>query len=140
MTGEERPLGHPFKAFPHERYGRLGARGAPANPTTRYARAGAVLIAGAWAFMMVDGWYRMPYNLKLMRSFKEEKNAARHAIVPVLQAEEDARYVKADQARREFEQQLMKDVPGWEMHKRPYNTTNWTAPTSRGFPVYLQRS
>ena len=46
------------------------------------------------------------------RQYKEEKLAARLALVPVLQAEEDRRYLREKKKAIEFERELMKDMKG----------------------------
>ena len=46
------------------------------------------------------------------RKYKEEKLAARLALVPVLQAEEDRRYLREKAKAIEFERELMKDMKG----------------------------
>ena len=50
------------------------------------------------------------------RRYKEEKLGARLALVPVLQAEEDRRYLHQKAKAIEFEKELMKDLKGHIHH------------------------
>jgi NADH dehydrogenase (ubiquinone) 1 alpha subcomplex subunit 13 len=59
---------------------------------------------------------------------KEEKLAARKAIAPVLQAEEDRRYVQTVLAAREQEAKVMANVPGWVPGQSQYSSGRWTPP------------
>ncbi|CAN6807391.1 hypothetical protein Bca4012_001862 [Brassica carinata] len=49
------------------------------------------------------------------RALKEEKYAARRAILPILQAEEDERFVSEWNKYLDYEADVMKDVPGWKV-------------------------
>ncbi|KAG8369740.1 hypothetical protein BUALT_Bualt14G0045200 [Buddleja alternifolia] len=57
----------------------------------------------------------------LHRAIKEEKYAARRAILPILQAEEDERFVKEWKKYLEEEARIMKDVPGWKVGDNVYH-------------------
>ncbi len=59
---------------------------------------------------------------------KAEKLAARKALVPVLQAEEDRRYIAARAAALEAEKKLMGHVPGWVPGASSYNSGRWMPP------------
>ncbi|WZZ39750.1 hypothetical protein YC2023_036009 [Brassica napus] len=50
-----------------------------------------------------------------VRALKEEKYAARRAILPILQAEEDERFVSEWNKYLDYEADVMKDVPGWKV-------------------------
>ncbi|PNY00821.1 NADH dehydrogenase [Trifolium pratense] len=63
-------------------------------------------------------------------ALKEEKYAARRAILPVLQAEEDERFVKEWHKYLEYEADVMKDVPGWKVGESVYNSGRWVPPSS----------
>ncbi|CAI8601925.1 unnamed protein product [Vicia faba] len=67
---------------------------------------------------------------KIRRALKEEKYAARRAILPVLQAEEDERFVKEWHKYLEYEADVMKDVPGWKVGESVYNSGRWVPPAS----------
>ena len=54
--------------------------------------------------------------------------AARTALVPVLQAEEDRRYVAARAAALRAEAAMMSHVPGWRVGESPYNSGRWMPP------------
>ena len=62
---------------------------------------------------------------------KEEKRQARINIVPVLQAEEDIRFVRERREELENEKELMKNVPGWEVGASPYSSNKrWIPPST----------
>ncbi|URD75221.1 NADH dehydrogenase (ubiquinone) 1 alpha subcomplex [Musa troglodytarum] len=61
---------------------------------------------------------------------KEEKYAARRAILPILQAEEDERFVKEWNKYLEEEARIMKDVPGWKVGESVYNSGKWVPPST----------
>ncbi|GKV53280.1 hypothetical protein SLEP1_g59815 [Rubroshorea leprosula] len=64
------------------------------------------------------------------RALKEEKYAARRAILPLLQAEEDERFVKEWKKYLEYEAEVMKDVPGWKVGESVYNSGRWMPPAT----------
>ncbi|XP_040935335.1 NADH dehydrogenase [ubiquinone] 1 alpha subcomplex subunit 13 isoform X1 [Gossypium hirsutum] len=64
------------------------------------------------------------------RALKEEKFAARRAVLPVLQAEEDERFVKEWKKYLEYEAEVMKDVPGWKVGENVYNSGRWMPPAT----------
>jgi NADH dehydrogenase (ubiquinone) 1 alpha subcomplex subunit 13 len=59
---------------------------------------------------------------------KEEKLAARVALVPLLQAEEDRRYVAVQRKALVAEALLMSGKPGWKAGESVYNGGRWTPP------------
>ncbi|PPS18283.1 hypothetical protein GOBAR_AA02287 [Gossypium barbadense] len=63
-------------------------------------------------------------------ALKEEKFAARRAVLPVLQAEEDERFVKEWKKYLEYEAEVMKDVPGWKVGENVYNSGRWMPPAT----------
>ncbi|KAH0889423.1 hypothetical protein HID58_051852 [Brassica napus] len=56
-----------------------------------------------------------PSAMAIFRALKEEKYAARRAILPILQAEEDERFVSEWNKYLDYEADVMKDVPGWKV-------------------------
>ncbi|KAG6787945.1 hypothetical protein POTOM_003996 [Populus tomentosa] len=70
------------------------------------------------------------YALGLLVALKEEKYAARRAILPLLQAEEDERFVKEWKKYLEYEAEVMKDVPGWKVGESVYNSGRWMPPAT----------
>ena len=50
---------------------------------------------------------------------------ARAALIRLLQAEEDARYVAARRQEIANEAEIMKNVPGWEAGKSVYHSGKW---------------
>ncbi|KAF3947862.1 hypothetical protein CMV_026070 [Castanea mollissima] len=64
------------------------------------------------------------------RGLKEEKYAARTAILPLIQAEEDERFVKEWKKYLEYEAAVMKDVPGWKVGENVYHSGRWVPPST----------
>uniref|UniRef100_A0A0E0CWJ0 NADH dehydrogenase [ubiquinone] 1 alpha subcomplex subunit 13 n=1 Tax=Oryza meridionalis TaxID=40149 RepID=A0A0E0CWJ0_9ORYZ len=81
---------------------------------------------GAFAW----GMYQVGQGNKVRRALKEEKIAARTALVPVLQAEEDERFVKEWTKSLMWEEIIMKDVPGWKVGQSVYNSGKWMPPAT----------
>ena len=109
----------------------LLTRGAPTTCLllSRWGRA--TTSDGAWsvahtALRSAPAHSRSPRLLR--RALKQEKMAARKAIAPVLQAEEDRRYAVAAQEARKAEAMVMKNVPGWVPGQSQYNGGRWTPP------------
>ncbi|KAD7477934.1 hypothetical protein E3N88_01070 [Mikania micrantha] len=102
----------------------------------RYARripskgpsAVAIFLAAFGAFSW--GMYEVGKGNKIRRAIKEEKYAARRAILPMLQAEEDERFVKEWKKYLEEEARIMKDVPGWKVGESVYHSGRWMPPAT----------
>ena len=62
------------------------------------------------------------------RALKEEKLASRMTLVPLLQAEEDRRFVAAERLALAAEAKLMQGKAGWVAGESPYNGTRWSPP------------
>ncbi|XP_039116788.1 NADH dehydrogenase [ubiquinone] 1 alpha subcomplex subunit 13-B [Dioscorea cayenensis subsp. rotundata] len=120
---KEMPLlqdGPPPGGFPPVRFARR-------IPTTGPSAVAIFLTAfGAFAW----GMYQVGKGNKIRRELKEEKYAARSAIVPMLQAEEDERFVKEWKKYLEEEARIMKDVPGWKVGENVYNSGKWMPPAT----------
>ncbi|CDF32270.1 GRIM-19 superfamily protein, accessory subunit of the mitochondrial membrane respiratory chain NADH dehydrogenase, involved in animal cell death programs [Chondrus crispus] len=87
-----------------------------------------LLLVGT-AAMMSYGFYKVgTFNVK-RRMLRQEKKEVRFAITPLLQAEEDVRFVAQRKEYHEWEADVMKDVPGWEVGKNVYKTRNFVPPT-----------
>ncbi|KAF3499775.1 hypothetical protein F2Q69_00041703 [Brassica cretica] len=66
----------------------------------------------------------------MCRALKEEKNAARRAILCILQADEDERFVSKWKKYLDYEADVMKDVPGWKVGENVYNSGRWIPPAT----------
>ena len=107
-------------------------------PSVRFARripstgpAGATVLAAA-AAIMAFGFYRVGQGNRARRGVKAEKVARRAALFPVLQAEEDRRWVAAAAGAAVAEAEVMKGVPGWEAGKGVYSPgARWMPPASQ---------
>eukprot|EP00937_MAST-01D_sp_MAST-1D-sp2_P001700 g1700.t1 len=108
-------------------------------PTVKYARgvpaargpSGAALWVGG-VIATVVGFYVVGQSNIARREYKKEKRLARAALIPLLQAEEDARYVEARRAEIAKEAELMKSVPGWEAGQSVYHSGKWMPATVVG--------
>ncbi|KAK9822889.1 hypothetical protein WJX74_001235 [Apatococcus lobatus] len=110
--------GPPPGGFPPLRYAR---RLPSTGPTgfTLFAVAGAI---------MAYGFVKVGQTNHHRRALKQEKLEARTTLVPILQAEEDRRWVKWRDEKRQHEEEVMQQVPGWEMHEPIYKTGRWVSP------------
>jgi NADH dehydrogenase (ubiquinone) 1 alpha subcomplex subunit 13 len=59
---------------------------------------------------------------------KQEKKDIRLAIIPLLQAEEDARFVVERSNYMAWEAEVMKEVPGWDSDLNVYKTRTFMQP------------
>jgi len=64
----------------------------------------------------------------ILRENRKEQLNARLALLPLLQAEQDRRVLRAMKAFEEEEAQIMKDVPDWKVGESVYNTEKWIPP------------
>jgi len=106
-------------------------------PSVRYARrlpstgpTGFTLFA-VTSVIMAYGFVKVGETNHEKRAMKAEKKAARFAIMPVLQAEEDRRYVKAREAFLKKEEQLMGHMPGYKTGENLYSGGRWMPPAPR---------
>ncbi|KAL2469558.1 NADH dehydrogenase [ubiquinone] 1 alpha subcomplex subunit 13-B [Abeliophyllum distichum] len=95
---------------------------------TKGPSAMAIFLAALGAFSW--GMYQVGKGNKIRRALKEEKYAARRAILPMLQAEEDERFVKEWKKYLEEEAKIMKDVPGWKVGENVYHSGRWMPPAT----------
>lgn len=107
--------GPPPGGFPSVRYGRRIPNTGPTGTA----------LFGITAVVMAYGFYKVGQTNHERRALKYEKLSARQALVPVLQAEEDRRWMVQHQKNIEFEAKIMKDVPGWKAGEPVYNTKRW---------------
>lgn len=105
-------------------------------PAVRYARripntgpTGAALVLGAGA-IIAYGFYQIGQGNIKRRALKKEKIDARVAILPLIQAEEDARFVQEKQKVDEEEARIMANVPGWKVGENVYNSGRWMPPST----------
>ena len=96
------------------------ARGVPKSR----GPSGAAIWAGGLLATVV-GFYVVGQSNIARREYKKEKRLARAALIPLLQAEEDARYVAARREEIAKEAEIMKNVPGWEAGKSVYHSGKW---------------
>ncbi|PSC75101.1 NADH dehydrogenase [ubiquinone] 1 alpha subcomplex subunit 13-B isoform B [Micractinium conductrix] len=105
-------------------------------PSFRYARrvpstgpSGITLFA-AGAAVMAFGFYKVGQSNRERRAQKAANLAARAALVPFLQAEEDRRWVNANQTFLARQEGIMKNVPEYTAGESVYKT-RWMPPAKR---------
>merc|ERR1712216_597131 len=97
----------------------------------RRGPSGAAMFAAGAAFIMF-GMYKVGQGNIERRELREEKFAARRAIVPLLQAEEERRWAQAKAERDAREAELMKDVPDWKAGASVYSEgCKWVPPATQ---------
>lgn len=105
-------------------------------PPVRYSRRipskgpGAIAVFLASFGIISYGMYQVGQGNKYRSQLKREKFAARSAILPLIQSEEDERFVKAWKEYLEEEAEIMKDVPGWKVGESVYNSGRWMPPAT----------
>ena len=62
------------------------------------------------------------------RLLKQERAEARQALVPLLSAEEDRRFLKWKESADREEAELMKHVRGYHVGEKLYHSDRWVAP------------
>lgn len=111
--------GPPPGGFPAIRYGRKIPNTGPSG----------VAMFGIGAVIMAYGFYKVGQTNHKRKDWKKEKLRARMDIMPILQAEEDIRFVEAQKKAWKVEANVMKDVPNWKVGERPYKT-RWMPPNT----------
>ncbi|CAN8070876.1 unnamed protein product [Agarophyton chilense] len=95
-------------------------------PKTIGGGAGSLILGTA--LVIGYGMYRVgTFNVK-RRELRQEKKNIRLAIIPFLQAEEDARFVSQRDEYNKWEASVMKDVPGWKVGENVYQTRKFMPP------------
>eukprot|EP00657_Telonema_sp_P-1_P007177 TRINITY_DN26869_c0_g1_i1.p1 TRINITY_DN26869_c0_g1~~TRINITY_DN26869_c0_g1_i1.p1 ORF type:complete len:151 (-),score=39.93 TRINITY_DN26869_c0_g1_i1:345-797(-) len=108
--------------FPPVRYRRDMARRGPSGM--------AMFVASA--AIISYGMYKVGQGNIARRELREEKFALRRSIVPLLQAEEDRRWVAAKSDAVRVEAEVMKDVPGWKAGESVYSEgCKWVPPATQ---------
>ncbi|KAK9811943.1 hypothetical protein WJX73_001463 [Symbiochloris irregularis] len=110
--------GPPPGGFPSVRY----ARRIPSTGPTGFT------LFTVSAAIMAFGFYKVGETNKHRRQIKAEKIVARQNLWPLLQAEDDRRYVAERKAQIEEEALIMKNVPGWVAGQSVYSTKTWMPP------------
>eukprot|EP01122_Echinamoeba_exundans_P009273 TRINITY_DN3232_c0_g1_i2.p2 TRINITY_DN3232_c0_g1~~TRINITY_DN3232_c0_g1_i2.p2 ORF type:complete len:136 (-),score=12.83 TRINITY_DN3232_c0_g1_i2:132-539(-) len=90
---------------------------------------GLLIFAGVSAFC-VWGLWRIAKSNQRREADKQEAREARINLIPLLQAEEDRRFLREHKDRIEEEALIMRDVPGWTVGESPYKT-RWMPPYSK---------
>ena len=89
------------------------------------------MIWGGMVAATVLGFFAVGQGNIARREAKKERRLARAALIPLLQAEEDVRYVMAKRAADEKEAELMSGVPGWKVGASVYNSGAWMPATAK---------
>eukprot|EP00241_Pyramimonas_parkeae_P009345 CAMPEP_0114256966 /NCGR_PEP_ID=MMETSP0058-20121206/18462_1 /TAXON_ID=36894 /ORGANISM="Pyramimonas parkeae, CCMP726" /LENGTH=145 /DNA_ID=CAMNT_0001371623 /DNA_START=110 /DNA_END=547 /DNA_ORIENTATION=+ len=109
-------------------------------PAVRFARrlpntgpSGAAVFAVS-ALIMGYGFYKVGQGNIYRRHLKAEKAAARESLLPLLQAEEDRRFMEVQKKHVELETKIMANTPGWKVNENVYNNGKWYPPMSSTLP------
>jgi NADH dehydrogenase (ubiquinone) 1 alpha subcomplex subunit 13 len=113
--------GPPPGGFPSVRYARRLPSTGPTGPTL-------FLVSGA---IMAYGFYLVGQTNIERRAHRAEKFAARKTLVPVLQAEEDRRWVEHKRRWDAQEAEVMKNVKDWKVGESVYSDNRWMPPTKK---------
>ena len=81
----------------------------------RVVMGGKALIGGFIVYQSVMAYYLVKYRLPQTLARHREAQDFRLALTPLLLAERDRGYIKQLKANRAAEEDLMKDVEGWEV-------------------------
>ena len=111
--------GPPPGGFPAIRYGRKIPNTGPSG----------IAIFGIGAVIMLYGFYKVGQNNHKRKDWKREKLQTRMELMPVLQAEEDIRFIEAQKEAWSLESKVMKDVKGWSVGEKPLKT-RWLPPST----------
>lgn len=109
-------------------------------PAVRYARRlpntgpGGVAVFTATALVMGFGFYRVGQGNLYRRECRKEKQAARQTLMPLLQAEEDRRFVEIQAKAKYLEGKIMEGTPGWQVGANVYNNGKWYPPMKSTLP------
>lgn len=81
-----------------------------------------------WAGLVVTtiyGFNMIGYTNRETAKIKLSERESRYNMVPFLQAEADREYAYRERISDAKEAEIMKDVPGWEVGKSPFNSKKW---------------
>ncbi|KAL3694308.1 hypothetical protein R1sor_007959 [Riccia sorocarpa] len=112
-------------------------------PAVRYARRipnsgpGGADVFLVSSLVIGFGFYQVGQGNIHRRAVRAEKIAARQAILPLIQVEEDARFVKELKKQLEEEKELMAHVPGWKVGENVYSSGRWMPPATGKLTVEL---
>ncbi|KAK4052175.1 hypothetical protein OIV83_002470 [Microbotryomycetes sp. JL201] len=88
---------------------------------------GGAVVFGAVFAVCAFGFWRVGLGNLEKRELQREKVWSRIHLVPLLLAENDRDVYRREQAALAREKEIMKDVPDWEVGKKPYNTSRYTS-------------
>mmetsp|Transcript_14500 Transcript_14500/g.24576 ORF Transcript_14500/g.24576 Transcript_14500/m.24576 type:complete len:146 (-) Transcript_14500:323-760(-) len=114
----------PPGGFPAIRFGRRIANTGPSG----------AFLFGASALVMGFGFYKVGQTNRENRALKAEQKAARETLVPLLQAEEDRRYVEYMETTNKAEASIMGKTPNWKVNENVYNNGKWYPPVCSTLP------
>ncbi|EGD76730.1 hypothetical protein PTSG_08081 [Salpingoeca rosetta] len=106
-------------------------------PTINYARnvpkrgpSGlAIVLGGAAVFVL--GMYKINEGRRQRKLLHQENVNSRLVLEPFLNAEKDRRYIQQVAEQLEAESIIMRDVKGWKVGERVYNTDRFIPPAQR---------
>mmetsp|Transcript_1643 Transcript_1643/g.3318 ORF Transcript_1643/g.3318 Transcript_1643/m.3318 type:complete len:146 (-) Transcript_1643:217-654(-) len=114
----------PPGGFPAIRFGRRIANTGPSG----------AFVFGVGALVIGFGFYKVGQTNLETRALKAEVKAARQTLLPLLQAEEDRRYVEHKKDLDKAEGAIMKGVKNWKVGENVYNNGKWYPPVTSTLP------
>ena len=87
------------------------------------------------------GFWRLGVGNTERNGEKLLERQARYAIAPILQAEQDAKYLARQAEILQREAEIMKDVPGWVVGESVYHnkTTRWVPDNPSPFSKHSKK-
>eukprot|EP00285_Hemiselmis_virescens_P013523 CAMPEP_0173391904 /NCGR_PEP_ID=MMETSP1356-20130122/18648_1 /TAXON_ID=77927 ORGANISM="Hemiselmis virescens, Strain PCC157" /NCGR_SAMPLE_ID=MMETSP1356 /ASSEMBLY_ACC=CAM_ASM_000847 /LENGTH=192 /DNA_ID=CAMNT_0014349599 /DNA_START=8 /DNA_END=586 /DNA_ORIENTATION=+ len=85
-------------------------------------------IIGLTISMMGYGFYGVWVGNRERRALKLEKWFIRTTMLPLVQSEEDVKFLARQAKKRAREAEIMKDVPGWKVGESVYHSKRWVEP------------
>merc|ERR1712216_35170 len=114
----------PPGGFPSIRFGRRIANTGPSG----------AFVFGVSALVMGFGFYKVGQTNMETRALRAEVKAARQTLMPLLQAEEDRRFLEYRKGLLEAEETIMKGVKGWKAGDNVYNNGKRYPPVTSTLP------
>jgi NADH dehydrogenase (ubiquinone) 1 alpha subcomplex subunit 13 len=101
---------------------------------------GLTIWAVSTGFIMF-GFWRLGVGNTERNGEKLLERQARYAIAPILQAEQDAKYLARQAEILQREAEIMKDVPGWVVGESVYHnkTTRWVPDNPSPFSKHSKK-
>ncbi|OQR97354.1 hypothetical protein THRCLA_21952 [Thraustotheca clavata] len=80
------------------------------------------------AAVVTFGFYNVGQANQEIRAMRKDERERRVAMLPYLQAEEDAEYLQVEAHYLDQEKERMKNVRGWKVGESPFHSKTWKTP------------